>query len=124
MDTFGNDLSYGGQVLSKSELISRRERNGECITCGQKCFNKKLFKMIPITIPGVVLEGRCLACNPQDPNKEEVVASCVAVPEKKGRRKGHVLAKSVGQKSSTGSLNRSTRSATVVSSSGSNRLAR
>lgn len=81
MDTFGNDLSYGGQVLSKSELISRRERNGECVKCGQKCFNKKLFKMVPITIPGVVLEGRCLTCNPQDPKKEEVVASCVAASQ-------------------------------------------
>ena len=81
MDTFGNDLSYGGQVLTKSELISRRERNGECTNCGQKCFNKKLFKMVPITIPGVVLEGRCLACNPQDPSKEEVVAAVVVAAQ-------------------------------------------
>ena len=88
MDTFGNDLSYGGQVLSKSELISRRERNGECTTCGQKCFNKKLFKMVPITIPGVVLEGRCLACNPQDPSKEVVTAAVAAVaPSKKSSSK-------------------------------------
>ena len=118
MDTFGNDLSYGGQVLSKSELISRRERNGECITCGQKCFNKKLFKMVPITIPGVVLEGRCLACNPQDPNKEILSAAVTAVaPPSKGKggirsklekKSSRSLAKSVSD-TSTGSRSTSER---------------
>ena len=87
MDTFGNDLSSGGVVLSRDELIKKRERNGECPTCGQKCYKKKLFKLEPITVTGKVLKGRCLACNPQDPNKEELVA-CVAVaapPPSKGR---------------------------------------
>jgi len=88
MDTFGNDLSSGGVVLSRDELIKKRERNGECPTCGQKCYKKKLFKLEPITVAGKVLKGRCLACNPQDPNKEELVA-CVAVaappPSSKGR---------------------------------------
>lgn len=79
MDTFGNDLSSGGQVLSKDELLLRRQRNGECQTCGQKCFQKKLFKMVPLTIPGEVLEGRCLACNPQDPSKETLVAACAPI---------------------------------------------
>ncbi|KAL3794129.1 hypothetical protein HJC23_012836 [Cyclotella cryptica] len=110
MDTFGNDLSYGGQVLTKSELISRRERNGECVTCGQKCFNKKLFKMVPITIPGVVLEGRCLACNPQDPKKEEVVASCVAAPQQK---------QSASRKSRRGDSRKGTSSKSLASSAGS-----
>jgi len=32
MDTFGNDLSSGGVVLSRDELIKKRERNGECPT--------------------------------------------------------------------------------------------
>ena len=87
MDTFGNDLSSGGVVLSRDELIKKRERNGECPTCGQKCYKKKLFKLEPITLAGKVLKGRCLACNPQDPNKEELVA-CVAVaapPPSKGK---------------------------------------
>lgn len=79
MDTFGNDLSSGGVVLSRDELIKKRQRSGECPTCGQKCFKKKLFKLEPITLDGKVLNGRCLVCNPQDPNKEELVASCAPV---------------------------------------------
>eukprot|EP00571_Detonula_confervacea_P008566 CAMPEP_0172315142 /NCGR_PEP_ID=MMETSP1058-20130122/24199_1 /TAXON_ID=83371 /ORGANISM="Detonula confervacea, Strain CCMP 353" /LENGTH=686 /DNA_ID=CAMNT_0013029155 /DNA_START=30 /DNA_END=2090 /DNA_ORIENTATION=+ len=76
MDTFGNDLSSGGQVLSAQELINKRRRSGQCPTCGQKCFKKKLFKLEPLTTTGKILNGRCLVCNPQDPNKEELVASC------------------------------------------------
>ena len=77
MDTFGNDLGMGGQVLSRDELIKKRERNGECPTCGQKLFKKKLFKLEPVTVPGKVLIGRCLSCNPQDPTKgEELIATC------------------------------------------------
>lgn len=34
------------------------------MTCGRKCFRKKLFKMIPIDDHGRVLEGRCLNCRP------------------------------------------------------------
>lgn len=91
MDTFGNDLSSGGVVLSRGELIKKRERNGECPTCGQKCFKKKLFKLEPNTVAGKVLNGRCLVCKPQDPGKgEELLASCAtaAAPSGKGRRKG------------------------------------
>ncbi|KAL7463602.1 hypothetical protein ACHAXS_003961 [Conticribra weissflogii] len=80
MDTFGNDLSSGGQVLSRAELLHRRQRNGECLTCGTKLFKKKLLSKVPLTIPGKVLDGRCLSCQPLDPSKgEELVASCVAV---------------------------------------------
>ncbi|KAL9184543.1 hypothetical protein ACHAXT_012513 [Thalassiosira profunda] len=83
MDTFGNDLGMGGQVLTREELIKKRQRNGQCPTCGQKCFKKKLFKLEPITITGQVLDGRCLSCNPQDPKSEDLVASCaVAAPPK------------------------------------------
>lgn len=90
MDTFGNDLGTGGQVLSREELIKKRQRNGMCPTCGQKCFKKKLFKLEPITVTGKVLNGRCLSCNPQDPKKEELVASCAVVrpPPRSGRSKG------------------------------------
>ena len=73
----------GGQVLTREELIKKRQRNGQCPTCGQKCFKKKLFKLEPITITGKVLDGRCLSCNPQDPKSEDLVASCaVAAPTK------------------------------------------
>jgi hypothetical protein len=34
------------------------------VTCGRKCFRKKLFKMIPIEDHGRVLNGRCLNCRP------------------------------------------------------------
>lgn len=77
MDTFGNDLSSGGQVLSREELVKKRQRHGQCPTCGERLFKRKLLKFQPITVPGKVLNGRCLACHPQDPNKgEELVASC------------------------------------------------
>ncbi|KAL7530812.1 hypothetical protein ACHAXR_003687, partial [Thalassiosira sp. AJA248-18] len=79
MDTFGNDLSSGGQVLSREELIKKRNRNGLCPSCGQKCFKKKLFKLEPMTNPGKVLNGRCLVCNPQDPTKGEELVAVVAV---------------------------------------------
>ena len=77
MDTIGNDLSSGGQVLSQEELVEKRLRSGQCTKCGAKCFKKKLFKLEPITEPGLVLNGRCLTCNPQDPTKgEELIAAC------------------------------------------------
>ena len=77
MDTIGNDLSSGGQVLSQEELLEKRHRNGQCATCGAKCFKKKLFKLEPITVPGLILNGRCLTCIPQDPAKgEDLVAAC------------------------------------------------
>ncbi|KAL3827462.1 hypothetical protein ACHAXA_003731 [Cyclostephanos tholiformis] len=80
MDTIGNDLSSGGQVLSQEELIEKRLRNGQCTKCGAKCFKKKLFKLEPITEPGLVLNGRCLTCHPQDPTKgEELIAACAPV---------------------------------------------
>ena len=86
MDTFGNDLGMGGQVLSREELIKKRKRSGLCPTCGQKIFKKKLFKLEPITTPGKVLNGRCLACKPQDPTKgEELVASCAPVVAHKSK---------------------------------------
>jgi len=80
MDNFGNNLSSGGQVLSHKELKIKRQRTGLCPTCGRRCFKKKLFKLEPLTVPGKILDGRCLLCKPQDPKKEELVASCAATP--------------------------------------------
>jgi hypothetical protein len=64
MDTIGSDFNVTGSVMSKEELQTFRAKRGECITCGQKCFRKKLFKMIPLDQDGLVLNGRCLKCRP------------------------------------------------------------
>ena len=63
---FGRD----GIVISQEALIERRRRNGECPTCGQKCFKKKIFKWVPLTIEGRVLKGRCLLCTNNDGRNE------------------------------------------------------
>lgn len=77
MDYLGSDIGAGGRVLSKEEVIEQRERAGKCITCGTKCFEKTFFKKVALTIPGKVLNGRCLHCQPQDPSKDEIIeASC------------------------------------------------
>ncbi|KAL7452733.1 hypothetical protein ACHAWC_004454 [Mediolabrus comicus] len=78
MDYLGSDIGAKlGRVLSKEEVIEQRERAGKCITCGTKCFEKTFFKRVALTIPGRVLNGRCLHCQPQDPSKEEIIdASC------------------------------------------------
>jgi hypothetical protein len=65
MDGFGNAFdSATGSVMSRDQLEEQRRKRGECITCGRKCFQKKLFKSIPITEHGLVLKGRCLNCHP------------------------------------------------------------
>jgi Armadillo-like len=66
MEQLGTDFDATGSVMSRAELEEQRRKRGECITCGRKCFQKKLFKMIPITDHGRVLNGRCLNCNPLD----------------------------------------------------------
>jgi hypothetical protein len=79
MDNFGADIDAGGRVLSKEELILQRERLGKCVTCGVKCYDKTFFKKVALTIPGKVLNGRCLHCHPQNPDEVEILeASCVA----------------------------------------------
>ena len=112
MDTIGNDLSSGGQVLSQEELLEKRQRNGQCITCGAKCFKKKLFKLEPITVPGLVLNGRCLTCIPQDPAKgEDLVAACapavVSLPSSSSAQSSYSRG---GSKGAVGSLMKSFRS--------------
>ena len=66
MEQLGIDFNATGSVMSKAQLEEQRRKRGECLTCGRKCFQKKLFKMIPITDHGRVLDGRCLNCNPLD----------------------------------------------------------
>jgi len=63
MNDFG-ELSEAGSVLSRTEMRDRRKKRGKCETCGTKCFEKHLFKTIPITVENEVFEGRCLRCYP------------------------------------------------------------
>lgn len=63
MNDFG-EFDSKGVVLSNSEMRQQRRKRGECERCGNKCFKKTLFKSIPITDDGNVLNGRCLRCYP------------------------------------------------------------
>ena len=54
--------TLGGDSLVTEQVKHARQMRGECEQCGQKCFNKTMFKSIPLTIPGKVDEGKCLHC--------------------------------------------------------------
>jgi len=56
-------MIWTGVVLSKSEIRKRCKKHGQCKTCETKCFEKHIFKTIPIT-GNDVLEGQCLRCYP------------------------------------------------------------
>jgi len=68
MNYFG-EMSESGSVLSVSEMRERRKKRGECENCGERCFEKHLFKTIPITVNKKVLDGRCLRCTPHSVNE-------------------------------------------------------
>ena len=68
MDQLGTDFNSTGSVMTPAQRQEQRHKRGECITCGEKCFQKRLFKMVPITVHGKVLNGRCLNCRPLDAN--------------------------------------------------------
>lgn len=57
------------KMLQRHQEYTRRKR-GECISCGFQCYHLKttLFSisMTPISLSGLVLNGRCLACKPLD----------------------------------------------------------
>jgi len=80
MEQLGIDFNATGSVMSKAQLEEQRRKRGECLTCGRKCFQKKLFKMIPITDHGRVLDGRCLNCDPLDAATTQDVLPAVARP--------------------------------------------
>ncbi|EED92627.1 predicted protein [Thalassiosira pseudonana CCMP1335] len=63
MATLGGDIISGVGADAKS-MREQRKMKGECEDCGQKCFEKRMFKSTPLTIPNVVHEGRCLKCHP------------------------------------------------------------
>ncbi|KAL7442713.1 hypothetical protein ACHAXM_009155 [Skeletonema potamos] len=60
MANLGGDMDHVGK--SASQLKELRKQRGECVYCGQKCFQKTMFKTIPLSIPNKVHEGRCLRC--------------------------------------------------------------
>jgi hypothetical protein len=60
MANLGGEMNHVGK--SASQLKELRNQRGECVHCGQKCFQKTMFKTIPLSIPNKVHEGRCLRC--------------------------------------------------------------
>jgi hypothetical protein len=75
MNYLGSDFNSSGSVMAKAELTVARTKRGECVTCGRKCYRKKLFKMVPLDEPGKVLNGRCLNCKPLQSNDISVSSS-------------------------------------------------
>ncbi len=88
MNDFG-EMSATGVVLSNSEMKERRLKRGECVTCGIKCFKKTLFKSIPISDHGKVLNGRCLQCRPLDVHEMTVLPAQVEIASEKDLRRAN-----------------------------------
>lgn len=84
MEGLGTDFDGRGSVMTRRELESQRRKRGECVTCGRKCFQKKLLRMIPINDQGRVLNGRCLNCKPIDNSDDG--AAVVAGPSRPATR--------------------------------------
>ena len=125
MNDFG-EMSATGVVLSNSEMKERRLKRGECITCGIKCFKKTLFKSIPISDNGKVLDGRCLQCRPLDVNEMTVLPAQVEIASEKDLRRANsglislrslgVSFRSLQEKTSQRNLRREERSTSTVTS--------
>lgn len=64
MDQLGMNFTADGSTMSRKEVEKHREKKGECVTCGQKLYERKMFQKVPLTINGLVLSGRCLNCRP------------------------------------------------------------
>ena len=64
MNNLGSDFDNTGSVMSPEALADMRKKQGKCVKCGQQCFKKKVFKLIPLTIAGLVDNGKCLKCGP------------------------------------------------------------
>lgn len=120
MDTLGTDFNNTGSVMSRKQLEEMRQKRGECITCARKLFRKKLFKMVPITEPGYVLEGRCLNCRPLSPkdskNAHAHSSSSRATPQDLERfvRSQSNLSSRMGPSSSGSSRRNITRAASAM----------
>lgn len=76
MQESGMNIDSSGGVISAEDMRENRRKRGQCVSCGQKCHEKRVFpfKSTPLTIPGLVLNGRCLTCNPieDNPNKSHL----------------------------------------------------
>ena len=79
MDQLGMEFKGDGSVMTPAQRQEQRRKRGECVTCGEKCFQKKLFRMFPITVHGKVLNGRCLNCHPLDVNDANAGVAIQAV---------------------------------------------
>ena len=79
MEQLGTDFNATGSVMTPAQRQEQRRKRGECVTCGEKCFQKRLFKMVPITVHGKVLNGRCLNCRPLDTSEMSAGAAIPAV---------------------------------------------
>jgi len=64
MEHLGVDLNATGSVMTRAELEEQRRKRGNCLTCGRRCFKKKMFKMVPITDNGMVLSDGAFIANP------------------------------------------------------------
>lgn len=121
MDQIGIDLNVTGSVLSRRELEEHRKKRGECIGCGRKCFQKKLFKMIPITNHGHVLNGRCLSCNPLDVKDNQILPAASRPASRadleRFSRSQRQLASTGGSSRGLGNSSESSRSKSRTSSS-------
>ncbi len=71
--------------MAKAELTVARTKRGECVSCGRKCYRKKLFKMIPLDEPGKILNGRCLNCKPLQAKDVPTMPSNSSNPHSSGR---------------------------------------
>ena len=71
--SFSNLLPLGGKDGVTGKMRKEREREGRCPDCGldthRIVMNDSGFEMQPLTIPGEVLDGRCLRHNPLRPGE-------------------------------------------------------
>ena len=60
---------FHGGGIDRTRMAARRMKKGECATCGMRLYKQGGLlgkKFTPLTVPGDVLDGRCLKCYPLD----------------------------------------------------------
>jgi hypothetical protein len=75
MDMNAMNFTGAGTLMNMEDLIEKRKKKGQCVTCGRQTHTKKIFKMIPLTVPDEVLDGRCLRCQPLESKKTASLAT-------------------------------------------------
>jgi hypothetical protein len=71
-----------GEETTSDVIVEYRLKNGLCHGCGARIYDISNGKVVPLTMKGVVREGRCLFCYPDtgvEENKDK--------PKDKGKRK-------------------------------------